>query len=337
MYVGKQFNESVKQVALLLVILFVFCVVVNGLNYFASSILGSFTLYMILRTPHRRMLEKGWNNTASTGIFLLATIVFLFLIVGGIASLIYGKLRLFNPELVVNSFRHVQDMIIQKWGYNIFSEEIIQKALAALGNILPALISATGNVLANVLMMIVVLCFMLYQSKEFESGVENFIPASKESVQMMKKETHTMIFSNAVGIPLIMLGQALTAGFGYWLLDAGDPILGGMLTSFFGLIPVVGTAGVWLPLSINLFIGGHIWQGFVLILYGALIISSVDNLVRMVFLKKHANVHPLITLFGVILGMSLFGFWGIIFGPLIISGFFLLVKIYKKEFIPNEK
>ena len=109
------------------------------------------------------------------------------------------------------------------------------------------------------------------------------------------------------------------------------------MTSFFGLIPVVGTAGVWLPLSVNLLIGGHIWQGLILIIYGALIISSVDNVVRMVFLKKQANVHPLITLFGVILGMSLFGFWEIVFGPLIISGFFLLVKIYKIEFLPNEK
>ena len=335
MYTGTQFNESVKQIGFLIIILFLFCVIVDELNYFASSILGSFTLYIILRTPHRRMLEKGWGNKLTTIFLLFITVIFLSLVVGGLAYLLYDKLKQFHPEAAMNSLRHVQDMILQKWGYNIFSEEIIQKVLAAVGNILPAIISATGNVLTNVLMMIVVLCFMLYQSDQFESSVENFIPVSKESIQLMKKETHTMIFSNSIGIPLIMFGQALTAGLAYWLLGAGDPIIGGILTSFFGLIPVIGTAAVWLPLSINLLIGGYIWQGFVLIIYGALIISSIDNLVRMVFLKKKADVHPLITLFGVILGMSLFGFWGIIFGPLIISGFFLLVKIYKKEFITN--
>jgi predicted PurR-regulated permease PerM len=55
----------------------------------------------------------------------------------------------------------------------------------------------------------------------------------------------------------------------------------------------------------------------------------------MVFLKKKANVHPLVTIFGIILGLSLFGFWGIIFGTLIISVFMLLMKIYRKEFITN--
>jgi predicted PurR-regulated permease PerM len=105
-----------------------------------------------------------------------------------------------------------------------------------------------------------------------------------------------------------------------------------MMTGFFGLLPVVGTAGIWVPLSIELLVGGHIWQGIVLAIYGACIISSVDNCVRMIFLEKKANVHPLITLFGVIMGMNLFGFWGIIFGPLMISGLFLLCRIYAREF-----
>jgi predicted PurR-regulated permease PerM len=56
---------------------------------------------------------------------------------------------------------------------------------------------------------------------------------------------------------------------------------------------------------------------------------------RMFFMKKYADVHPLITIFGIVLGMNLFGFWGIIFGPLVISGFLVLLKIYKNEFLEN--
>jgi len=144
-----------------------------------------------------------------------------------------------------------------------------------------------------------------------------------------------MVVSNAVGIPLIMIGQGLTAALGYWLFGAGDPIIWGILTGVFGLIPIIGTAGIWLPLSINLLLGGNIWQGIVLLIYGAGIIASIDNLFRMIFMKKYANVHPLITIFGIIVGMNLFGFWGIIFGPLILSGFLLLIKIYKDEFLSN--
>jgi predicted PurR-regulated permease PerM len=331
-YSGKQFNEKFKQVVFLLIIVFLACLIIGELKYFASSILGGFTLYVILRNPHRSLVKKGWGNTLTTAVLLTLTFAFLIIVVGGLLSIVYSKVKHLHPQFILDGLRHIRDMVAQKWGYNIFSEDIIQKAIAATGNILPRILSATGNVLANVVMILFVLFFMLQQSVPFEQGIESFLPVSQESVQLLKKEAHNIILSNAVGIPLIMFGQALTAGLSYWILGAGDPVIWGVMTGFFGLIPVIGTGGIWAPLAINLIIGGNIWQGIVLIIYGACIVSSIENLVRMVFLKKKANIHPLVTLFGVIIGMSLFGFWGIIFGPLMISGFFLLINIYKKEF-----
>jgi predicted PurR-regulated permease PerM len=335
MYKGKQFNENVKQIGFLLLILFLAFLIVDGLKYFASSILGGFTLYMILRKPHRYLIQKGWGNTITTIVLLLITFAFLIIIVGSLLTLVYSKLRSFDLQMLINSLYHIQESVLARWNYNIFSEEAIQKVITTASNILPGIISTTGNVVANVAMMSFILFFMLQQSKSFETGMESFLPISKDSITLLKTEVQNMILSNAVGIPLIMIGQAVTAGVGYWLLDAGDPIVWGIITGIFGLIPVVGTGGVWLPLALNLLVGGNIWQGIVLLFYGAVIISSVDNVVRMVFLKKAANVHPLITLLGVILGMNIFGFWGIIFGPLLISGCLLLIKIYKKEFIAN--
>ena len=319
----------------MVVIIFLFCLVVTKLQYFASSILGGFTMYMILRKAHHQLLRRGWNNTLSTSVLLLGVCIFLFLIIGSFATLILLKLKRFNPQVIFDNLRNIHGLLMEKWDYNIFSEDIIQQTVSTIGNILPSILSATGNVVANVMMMIFVLFFMLKQSNKFESGIENFLPFSKKNISTLKKETNNMVVSNAVGIPLIMIGQGLTAALGYWLLGAGDPIIWGILTGVFGLIPIIGTAGIWLPLSINLLLGGNIWQGIILLIYGAGIIASIDNLFRIVFMKKYANVHPLITIFGIIIGMNLFGFWGIIFGPLILSSFLLLIKIYKDEFLSN--
>ena len=335
MYTGKQFNENIKQIGFLIVILLLAFLIVDGLKYFASSILGGFTLYMILRKPLRYLLNKGWKNTIATTTLLLISFIVISLIAGSLLTLVYSKLRHFSPQVVMNSLYNIQGSILERWDYNIFSDEIIQKTLTMVGNILPNIVSATGNVLANVMMMTFILFFMLQQSKVFEKELESFLPVSKESVDMLKSEIHNMVLSNAVGIPVIILGQGITAGIGYWLLGAGDPIIWGVFTGIVGLIPVVGTAAIWAPLAINLIIGGNVWQGIILFIYGSAIISSIDNLVRMVLLKKTANIHPLVTLFGVILGMNLFGFWGIIFGPLLISGSLLLIKIYKKEFVTS--
>ena len=71
--------------------------------------------------------------------------------------------------------------------------------------------------------------------------------------------------------------------------------------------------------------------------YGGIIVSQLDNLIRFILQKKMADTHPLITIFGVVIGLSLFGFMGVIFGPLLLSLFFLFVDMFKREYLDTRK
>ncbi len=306
------------------------------LNYFISSLLGAFTLYMLLRSSQKKLESKGWGKTLTTSFLLILTVLIVFVIGGALIGTIYTKLKNFHPQIIIDNINHLHEVILDKTGYNIFSKNVADNAIQSITQMLPNLFSVTGSIITNALMMIFVLFFMLQSSEEMESEIENNLPLSIDSISLLKHETQNMVVSNAIGIPLIIIGQGLVSALGYWILNAGDPFVWGVLTGIFGLVPVIGTAGVWLPLAINLMISGEVWMGVILIIYGILIISSIDNVIRMVFLKKYANVHPLVTIFGIILGMNLFGFWGIIFGPLVISGFMLSIKIYKNEFLADD-
>ena len=332
MYTGKFFNERVKSIGFILVMVALACLIVYQLRYFMSSVLGAFTLYMLLRKPYRKLLAKGWNKTLAVVMLVVLTFLLIIIIGGGISLVVYTKIQDFDPQTILDNLKLFHETTIQKWGHSISLDDMVVKGAQWLGSALPSVLSATGNVIANVILMVFVLFFMLQGSEKFEQGIDNFLPISKGNIRLLKKETNSMIVSNAIGIPVIMALQASLSALAYWFTGAGDPIIWGLLTGFAGLIPVIGTVVVWVPLAINLIIGENIWQGVVLLIFGTCIISLIDNGFRMVFLKKHANVHPLIPLFGVILGINLFGFWGIIFGPLVISGFLLLVKIYHSEF-----
>lgn len=337
MYTGKLFNERLKQIGFLIVIVCLCGVILSEMRYFFSSILGSFALYIMLRRPYKHLLSKGWSSMWATTFLVIVTFLITVGVAGGILAIAYDKVTSFHPQSLLENIRHIHEMVYEKWGYNIFSDDILAKAVSVVGNILPGIIAATGSIVANMVMMFFLLFFMLYQSNDFKESVVKMIPVTKESVELLKHETTNMVITNTVGIPMIMLGQALFAGVGYWIAGAGDPIIWGLATGFFGLIPVVGTGGVWLPLALNLLIGGNIWQGIFLLIWGAAVVASVDNLIRMVFMKRVANVHPMIALLGVILGINLMGFWGIIFGPLVLSGTLLLVKIFKSEFLTPPK
>jgi len=332
-YTGKSFNERIKEVGFVILLVLLFCLIVYELKYFLSSLLGAFTLYMILRKPHQNLLAKGWKDVWAVTVLVASSFLIISVIGGIISGAVYLKIRDFNPSTLISNLQLLHGTINERWGYNIFSEDIIAKGINQIGYFLPALISATGNVVANVVMMFFVLIFMLKDSTAFEREIENFLPVSKDSINLLKKEINNMVVSNAIGVPMIMLGQSSVAALAYWLTGVGDPIIWGLLTGFAGLIPIVGTAVIWIPLAANMIIGHNIWQGIFLIVWGTAVISTIDNIVRMYFLKKYANIHPLTAIFGVIVGVNIFGFWGIIFGPLVISGFLLLVKIFNYEFL----
>ncbi|HXL01475.1 MAG TPA: AI-2E family transporter, partial [Dysgonamonadaceae bacterium] len=139
----------------------------------------------------------------------------------------------------------------------------------------------------------------------------------------------------AIGIPLLAIIQGMFAYGGYLFFGVSNALLYAVLTAFATILPIVGTTIVWLPLGISIMIGGDLRAGLGLIAYGFFVISTVDNVIRFILQKQLADIHPLITVFGVLIGIPMFGFWGVIFGPLLLSLFILFFNMYRHEYIPG--
>ena len=141
-----------------------------------------------------------------------------------------------------------------------------------------------------------------------------------------------MVKANALGIPLISIIQGLTAMLGYFIFGVKEFALWGFLTGVFAFFPVIGTMVVWVPLVLFTYATGDHWNATALFVYSILITGNVDYLARMTIIRKLGNVHPIITILGVIVGLGLFGFIGLIFGPLLISYIIVIFQIYANEF-----
>jgi predicted PurR-regulated permease PerM len=124
----------------------------------------------------------------------------------------------------------------------------------------------------------------------------------------------------------------LFACLGYWIFGVEDWGLWGFLTGVFAFFPLVGTMIVWVPIVIFMFATNLTLPAVGLSIYSIIVTGNVDYITRLGLLKKMGDVHPMITVLGVIVGLNLFGFMGLIFGPLLVSYFIILVKIYLNEF-----
>jgi len=98
------------------------------------------------------------------------------------------------------------------------------------------------------------------------------------------------------------------------------------------MLPVVGAAIIYLPVGIFMIAEGQTGPGVGVLIYGLVVVGLTDNLLRFTLLKKLEDIHPLITVFGIILGMNIFGFMGLIFGPILMSITVLLIQVYRDEF-----
>ena len=130
--------------------------------------------------------------------------------------------------------------------------------------------------------------------------------------------------------------QGVVAYLGYLLFGAPSPLFWGVLTCLATIIPIVGTALVWLPLALYMGLEGNWGPAVGLALYGTLVVTHVDNVVRFVMQKRMADTHPLVTVFGVFVGLSLFGFMGVIFGPLLLAMFVFCVDLFKRKYLDRK-
>jgi len=128
------------------------------------------------------------------------------------------------------------------------------------------------------------------------------------------------------------------ATLGYYLFGIQEFALFGFLTGVFAFFPIVGTLVIWVPLVVYLYSIGENGHAMGLLIYSAIVTGNVDYLARITIMRRIGDIHPVITVLGIIVGLGLFGFIGFIFGPLLISYIIILIRIYKSEFVvTNEK
>ncbi len=153
-------------------------------------------------------------------------------------------------------------------------------------------------------------------------------------ISKLKETTHAVVY----GTIIVAVAQGLLAGIGFYFLGAPSPILFGVITMIAALIPFLGATAVWLPISVYLFLMGYAnssgWgmaAGVILFLYGFLVISTIDNIIKPKIVGRRAHVHPVLVLIGVIGGINVFGFVGVIVGPVVLALLITFFDVYLKE------
>jgi predicted PurR-regulated permease PerM len=329
-------NTLLRQIALLSCIFVLGGLLVFHLNSFIPALLGAYTLNILLGNWVITM-EKRWQLSRNVAIAIVMVGSFLTLLL----PLYFVAQVLFDGHTLALDqygafFKTVKGFIEQlelKYNLNILDEKSLDKVASWLTQGATQVLNGTLNSITGIFLSYLMLYFMLKERELLEKTLLNIIPLNLDNAKALLAELNKLVFSNAIGIPVIGIIQGATGLLIYLILGVPNAWLWFFVTCIVSMIPILGSALAYIPVSILLFANNEPIKGTIMLLYGFFVIGSVDNIFRIWLQNKLGDTHPLITLFGVIIGVQLWGFMGLIFGPILISMFLLLTKFYHQEFI----
>ncbi|KAB1067747.1 AI-2E family transporter [Tamlana haliotis] len=330
----------IRQIFILLLIILIGGLIFKEMTPYLSGVLGAIIMHVLLRKLMSKLVKgKGWSPNWAAGLLMLLSFIVILLPVAGIVAMLGNKIgaAVNNSEKVLVAVQSKLDDFESRFGYDLTSQIDTEAISGWVSENLQGLVGGTFTSFITVSIMYFLLYYMLTNRKQLRESLFDYIPISGSSLNIIGTETRQMVRANAIGIPLVALAQGVVALIGFLIFGVEDPFFWSAIVTFGSMIPFVGSMLGTIPVFILMLSQGETFQAWGVLVYGIVIVGSTDNLIRLFVLRKLDDVHPLITLLGVIVGLPLFGFVGLIFGPLLISLFLIIVRIYKKEYGKGEE
>lgn len=175
------------------------------------------------------------------------------------------------------------------------------------------------------------LFFLLRDGHRLWEPAMEIIPLPAEQSETILIRMRDTIFAVFVGVMLVGVIQATLAGLGYWIAGVPNAFLWYVVTVLLCLVPLLGSPLVYVPLSVSLLATGHTWQGVFLLLWGFIVVSQIDNLLRPFFIGLRVPLHPMAIFFSLLGGLFTFGPVGLMVGPLLLTGLLALLEVVRQR------
>ncbi len=313
------------------------------------------TILVVLFYPLYEWLLKKFRKQRYLASFFstFLVVIFIFLPISLIGSLVATQLSSLVENQVI-PFIDRGDLVdlLQKWNWNIkshltqienaFNIQINLKAVAAsaikqgaqyISAYSPNVLAQTVGFVLQTFVTLIVVFFLFVEGYGLYLELIKITPLKDSHEITLAVEIKNMIYSVIYGSFFTALTQGVLAGLGFYFLGIQGYLVWGAVTFLFSFIPLLGAGAVWVPAALILFLIGETRSGIILTLYGAVIISGIDNILKPLLMRGKNKIHPLLLFLSIIGSLLLIGPLGILFGPIIIAVFMASLKIYKKDYL----
>jgi len=296
-----------------------------------ALILG-YIFYPLYKKLNKLIKSKTWSSLIMS---ILLVLVF-FIIIGLVANALISESISFFRQVSSTTFdtvlRSMGDLFGESVDIEFYLKDLITTTAKFLVNLISNFIVSIPARLLGFFVMVFTLYYTFKDGPKFVSKVKAALPLENNHKDKIFEDLKNLISALVFGYFLIGMLQGILGGIGFVIFGFKNPVLWGAVMAVLALIPFTGTLFVWLPAGIAAILNQNYVSGIGIIIWGALVVSMIDNLLRPKIVGDRAKIHPAIILLGLLGGISLFGFMGIFIGPIILSVTLSLIEELKGHY-----
>ena len=326
------FLDTNHQRAALVVLLLGFALAVALLPY-ATGLIGIPVLYVIFAPAHRWLARRMQPSLAATLVVLLG--IFLIVVPGvSFAGLIVSEAQQIAAGVVKSPI--LGRLAALRIGGTDLGPELAnlgRSIVGWLGTGAFSLVGTATRLALNLTIAFFGLYYLLLRPEETWEAVRPYIPFSALNADKLQRRFHDVTISTLIGTGLTAAVQGLLVAIGFALTGLPNAVFWGVVTVVVAILPVVGSGLVWGPGVLALVLDGRYGAAAGLALWGVLAVGGVDYVIRPMVFRRWAQIHPIVTLVGAVAGVPYFGILGLLIGPLALSYFFELIRMYREEYL----
>lgn len=316
----------------------------------AAILFGPFYGRLLNHMPRHRNLAALITLSLIVAIAVIPAVILGILVVQEVTGL-YDKLRAGHIDFML-MFQHIQDML-PKWAVRsldrigLMDLDLLRKQVSSeLANSVQMIAGqalsigrAAFNFIVTVGIALYLAFFLMRDGDKLSRILDGAVPLSEHTRHEVAKKFIAVTRATINGSMVVAIVQGMLGGAVFWALGISAPLLWGVVMAFFSLLPAIGTGLVWVPVAIYLLASGAVVKGLILVVCGLFVIGMVDNVLRPILVGRGTRIPDYIVLISTLGGLEIFGFNGIIVGPVIASLFLTVWEIFAvaRQMTPEER
>ena len=311
-----------------------FLIVLPYITWILVGVILAFAL-----TPLNNRLSQRVGEGLAAGLSILIGLFLIILPIVIILGVAAEQARQIFAEFDLRDVPQLDTVIAQRFGVEVdiealndaFGSAIRTGARGLAGNLF-SIVGGLPELFIGFTILFFVLFYLLKDGDEATSWVRTVLPVDPSVREELFEETRLLLHNSLVGTVVVAGAQALLLGVAFLVLGLGNVVFWTVTAFVLALVPLVGASLVWIPASIYLFVVSRPIAAVALFVFGAIVISTIDNILRPKVMRRGTQLSPVITIVGIFGGIALFGFVGLFIGPIILGMLKLIIEILVREY-----